>query len=789
MVVFAEDDEQIAKLRERRVDMPDVLRVVIFDGDPDGDWVITLDELRAAGRASYLASDPGAVDDRIDAHPARPARDDHLHLGHHRPSQGRAADATTPGPTRRAAVDVDRTSCSEDDLQYLWLPLAHVFGKVLLTLPLQIGFPTAVDGRVDKIVDNLAVVKPTFMGAAPRIFEKAYGRITTMMAEEGGLKEKLFRWSVGVGREVSAHARTQGEEPTGLLAKKLRPRRQARRCTRCASRFGGRIRFFISGSAALNHDIAHWFDSIGLTILEGYGLTETSAASFVNRPSTPTSIGTVGWALPGTEVQDRRGRRGAAARARHHGGLPQQARGRRPRPWTPRAGCTPVTSASSTTAASSDHRPQEGLLQDLAAASTSRPSMIESTFKGLCPYVSQFMVYGADHNFVTALVTLDPEADRRTGPPARRLAGKSYAEIVTSTQARDMVQVYVDSLNVNLNRWEQIKKFTILDHDLTIEDGELTPSLKLRRKVVSEKYQDDARRPLHGLSRPRLAARPPDRCRRWCGFGPGRRGPQGGSATRGTKRYHPCSSTAGPSGAGVVALDAQHPAGHRHDEDAVRRQLGDQLLAAARAPAPTPGPGRTGASAGAPSTPATAARTWAHGIRAASTLAAPSEHEVGHPLDARAPRPVGPTSSASRAVVQPDPAPTSSTRWPGRTSSSSSIGAHRASAGCWSGRGRCRAARRTTRAGARARGRNRSRGWAAIAARTRPAASTPTPAGPRARSRRRGGRSGRRTASGPAWPWGCGRAPRWRASRAPRRPSGRPRSRPRGGRRRGPRPA
>jgi long-chain acyl-CoA synthetase len=116
------------------------------------------------------------------------------------------------------------------------------------------------------------------------------------------------------------------------------------------------------------------------------------------------------------------------------------------------------------------------------------PSLIESTFKGLCPYVSQFMVYGADHNFVTALVTLDAEAMKEWAD-LHGVAG-DYRAIVTSTQAREMVQVYVDNLNVNLNRWEQIKKFTILDHDLTIEDGDLTPSLKLRRKAVSEKYQD-----------------------------------------------------------------------------------------------------------------------------------------------------------------------------------------------------------------------------------------------------------------------------------------------------------
>ena len=121
--------------------------------------------------------------------------------------------------------------------------------------------------------------------------------------------------------------RARGEEPTGMLARK-RALADKLVLHKVRQRFGGRIRFFISGSAALNKDIANWFDSVGLTILEGYGLTETSAASFVNRPA-GNEIGTVGWALPGTEVEDRRGRRGAAARPRRHGGLPQQARGDR----------------------------------------------------------------------------------------------------------------------------------------------------------------------------------------------------------------------------------------------------------------------------------------------------------------------------------------------------------------------------------------------------------------------------------------------------------------------------
>ena len=150
-----------------------------FDGTSDGEWVIGLDELETMG-AELLATNSSAVEDRIDA-----LRADQLAtIIYTSGTTGRPKGVrlTHDAWTYEAAAVDSIGILSRDDLQYLWLPLAHVFGKVLLTLPLQIGFATAIDGRVDKIVDNLAVVQPTFMGAAPRIFEKAYGRITMMMA-------------------------------------------------------------------------------------------------------------------------------------------------------------------------------------------------------------------------------------------------------------------------------------------------------------------------------------------------------------------------------------------------------------------------------------------------------------------------------------------------------------------------------------------------------------------------------------------------------------------------------
>src|SRR3954452_4835598 len=185
-VVFAEDDEQIAKVNGHRNELPHLVKVVTFDGATDGEWVIGLDDLAELGTA-YLAAYPGVVEETPRAIPA-----DQL-----------ATLIYTSGTTGRpkgvrllhkawvyegTAIQV-QDILHEDDLQFLWLPMAHSFGKVLLSAQLACGFATAIDGRVERIVDNLGVVRPTFMGAVPRIFEKAHGRIVTIQAAEGGVKE------------------------------------------------------------------------------------------------------------------------------------------------------------------------------------------------------------------------------------------------------------------------------------------------------------------------------------------------------------------------------------------------------------------------------------------------------------------------------------------------------------------------------------------------------------------------------------------------------------------------
>jgi long-chain acyl-CoA synthetase len=485
-IVFAEDDAQVAKLSEQRAATPHVKQVVTMTGSASADgWVITTDELAARGR-EVLEGDPGAVDARIDQ------------LG----PDSLAVVIYTSGTTGRpkgvrlvqdsvvyeGAIIEATGTLHEDDLQFLWLPLSHVFGKMLLAIGLQIGFPTAVDGRLDKIVDNMAIIRPTFMAGPPRIFEKARGRVELMLGEETGLKRKLIDWALKVGAEMR-DTLERGETPSSSLTRR---HNLATKLVlhKIQDRFGGRVRFMISGSAPLNADVAKWFGSVGMLLLEGYGLTETSSGTTVNLPVPGNyRYGSVGWPMPGTEVRiaEEDGEilvRGPGVMSGYHNNNEATREVLTEDGWfrTGDIGRIDDRGFVYVTDRKKDFFKTSG-------GKFIAPSEIEAKFKGMCPFVSQFLVHGAGHNYATALVTLDPDAI--TGWAATKgMAGKSYAEIVTSEPARELVQGYVDQLNGGLNRWETIKRFVILDHDLTVEMGDLTPSMKLRRRAVTDKYMD-----------------------------------------------------------------------------------------------------------------------------------------------------------------------------------------------------------------------------------------------------------------------------------------------------------
>ena len=484
-IVFAEDDIQLAKLRERRAELPAVVKVVTFDGAPDaGDdaWVITLDQLEEIG-AEALSRDVHLVKRRIDA-----VEPNHLAtLIYTSGTTGRQKGVRLPHSswTYEGAAVAATGLLSVDDIQYLWLPMAHSFGKVLLTMQLQVGYVTAVDGRVDKIIENLAVIRPTFMGAAPRIFEKAYGRIVTMAHSESAAKAKIFDWACNVGLRAAELERAGTAVPRRLAAQRKIADRLV--FAKIRDRFGGRVRFFISGSAALSQEVAEWFHAAGVLILEGYGLTESSAGTAVNRPES-FRFGTVGLPLPGSELRVAADGeiliRGPGVMAGYHGEA---------------QGSSAVVSEDGWLATGDiGDIDADGFIRitdrkkDLFKTSGGKyvaPSIIEGRFKSVCPLASQMVVHGADRSFCTALITLDPDAVSEWAG-RHDMSDSAYQEIVTSEPMRTEVQGYVDELNRRLNRWETIKRFTVLERDLSVESGELTPSLKVKRRIIEDNYRD-----------------------------------------------------------------------------------------------------------------------------------------------------------------------------------------------------------------------------------------------------------------------------------------------------------
>jgi long-chain acyl-CoA synthetase len=481
-IVFAEDAAQLAKLAARRTDLPALTKVVTFDACADEDWALTLDELAELGE-KYLVDYPNCVRDTVAAiTPERLATLIYTSGTTGRPKGVRLDHkAWVYEGAAVAALDV----IGEDDLQLLWLPLAHSFGKVLLAAQLACGFVSAVDGRVDKIVENAAAVKPTFMAAAPRIFEKAHARIVTTARQQGGIKAKLFEKAFAAGLEMDRRRRA-GHHPGPLISLQygLFDRLVFSKVRQV---FGGRIRFFVSGSAPLNREIAEWFHAAGLLILEGYGLTETAGGGFINRPD-HFKLGTVGLPFEGTEVRI---------------GTDGEVQVRSPNVMAgyhhmPEATAAAFTDDGWLRTGDEGRLDDEGFLsitgriKDMFKTSGGKyivPPAIEEKFIAMCPYASQFLVFGEARNFCVALIALDPDLTASWAAEQGLLA-ESYSDLIKLQEVRDLIEEHIGRLNAELNRWETIKKWALLDRDLTVEGGELTPSLKVKRAVVAERNRE-----------------------------------------------------------------------------------------------------------------------------------------------------------------------------------------------------------------------------------------------------------------------------------------------------------
>ena len=478
-IFVAEDANQVAKALHQRDRLPELARIIVIDGEGDGEFVVSWDQWRAMG-VEQLAAEPKVIEQRV----SQTSSETLATLIYTSGTTGRPKGVELPHrcwvfeAASVEALDI----LNIDDVQYLWLPLSHVFGKFWLTVQLHIGFETAIDGRIDKAVAGLAAVRPTFMSGVPRLFEKIYQAANAKGRAPGGVKAAIFNWAFATGIAVKA-ARREGRS-AGPLADVQMAIADKLVFSKIREVTGGRIRYFISGSAALNRDVATWFDAAGMLILEGYGLTETTAPTSVVRP-TDVAFGTVGAPMPGTEAmiaEDGEILVRGPHIMRGYRGLPEvNAKALLPGGWFATGDIGEIDAHGRLRI--TDRK------KDMVKTSGGKyiaPGAIEAQFKSMSALASNLIVHANNRNYATALVTLDPDALAKFAADTG-LSG-DFATLSQTPEVRANIQETVDRLNATLNRWETIKKFTILDRDLSEAEGEITPSLKVKRKVVEEHF-------------------------------------------------------------------------------------------------------------------------------------------------------------------------------------------------------------------------------------------------------------------------------------------------------------
>ena len=427
-----------------------------------------LDELRARGR-DFAAQNPGALAEAE----AQVGEDDLFTFIY---------TSGTTGPPKGCMIlhrnYYEMAGCIDhvpefaiaDDVMLLYLPLAHNFGRLMHLLGARAGYTTAFVGDPLRVAEAMPVVRPTLLPSVPRLYEKVHTAVLAQFEQVHGPRKRLLDWALRLGREVS-ELRQRGEPVPAILARK---HRLADRLvySKVKERMGGRLRLGVSGGAPLAKEIAEFFHAIDILIVEGWGLTECTTAASVNRPGR-FRFGTVGPALPGFEVEaDDEGElliRSPTVFAGYYKDPEATAEVLGDDGWL-RSG--DVGSVDADGFVHITDRKKDILIT--AGGKNVAPANLENALK-TAPLVSQALVIGDRRPFVAALVTLDP----------------SVADGMPPEEAERRVQAIVDGVNAELSRFEQIKRFRVLSRDFTAEEDEVTPTLKLKRRVVEQHFSTE----------------------------------------------------------------------------------------------------------------------------------------------------------------------------------------------------------------------------------------------------------------------------------------------------------
>ena len=481
-VVFVSNAAQAAKVAEVRSQAKRLLHVIRMDAAPI-EGTLHFDEVRAKGREA-LARDKDAVRKRA----AEVKPEDLATLIY---TSGTTGDPKGVMLTHSNLVSNVLGAAKvfpgfgPDDVCLSFLPLCHSFERTSgHNFMLFAGATIAYAESVEKVPENMAEVRPTVMGSVPRLYEKMYARVNEKVASDPPFRQKMFRWAIGVGREAFRH-RVERTQPGALLKLKLAIADKLV-FSKIKQRTGGRLRLFISGGAPLAREIAEFFGAAGLLICEGYGLTETSPVITCNRPDW-IKPGTVGLPLEGIEVK-------IAPDGEILARGPNIMRGYFKKP---------EATAEAIDKDGWFHTGDIGVLDTdgfLAITDRKKDILVTSGGKNIAPqpientiktnrYFAEVVMIGNNRNFPAALVVPNFEPLEKWAKE-KGLAAGSREDLVRKPEVVAFYQKLVNDLTPDLAQFEKIKKITLIPREFTIEAGELTPTMKVKRRVVEAKYKD-----------------------------------------------------------------------------------------------------------------------------------------------------------------------------------------------------------------------------------------------------------------------------------------------------------
>ena len=481
--LMAEDPTQLAKVLEVEAAMPGLEQIVIihgYEGREPSPRIFTWEALRRLGRdqADALKTELASRVDGIKS-------DDVATIVYTSGTTGPPKGVVQSHGNHLSALEsaAQTSSIAEGEVHLLFLPLAHSFARLESFIGVHRGLCTAFAESIDKLRENLPEARPHFICSVPRVFEKVYAG--AMARADGGspAKRKIFQWAVGVGKEVSRLKQAKRPVP-GALAFKYRLAEKLV-FSKMQAALGGRLRFAVSGGAPLSREIAEFFHAAGILILEGYGLTETCPVLTNNRED-DYKFGSVGKPMPGVEVKI-----AADGEILGRGGNIAQGYFKKPE-------ATREVFLDDGWFATGDigRLDEDGFLfitdrkKDLivtAGGMNIAPQNIENLLKG-DPFISQVMVHGDRRPYPVALITLNPEELAKFAR-GQGIMASDPSVLVSHPKIVERVQRTVDHKNSELQSYAKIKKFVILPEDFTVENGALTPTLKVKRKVISERHQ------------------------------------------------------------------------------------------------------------------------------------------------------------------------------------------------------------------------------------------------------------------------------------------------------------